>query len=692
MLSFAWLIVSLPLLGFLFCAVLGRRAGRTVVAWFAPGVVLAAFAISIPVAQAVWAAPGHRAIVSMLPFGPANVPWLSLGPLRVNFAMLLDPLSLLMIFIVTGVGGLIHVYATGYMAHDPEQPRFFTYFNLFIFMMLLLVTGSSFLLMFVGWEGVGTCSYLLISFWYVDRNNARAGNKAFIVNRVGDVGFTLGILAVWSLFGTLDFATPNHHGVMDLARAHVDALGHPLAAGALTLVCVLLLIGALGKSAQIPLWIWLPDAMAGPTPVSALIHAATMVTAGVVMISRCSWLFVQAPAAMQIVGWIGLATAVLGATIGLVQNDIKKVLAYSTISQLGYMFLACGVGNFAGALFHVTTHAFFKALLFLGAGAVIHSMHGEQDMRKMGGLKKRLVSVWAVMFVGTYAIAGFPILSGFWSKDMILDSALRSPWGSGVVLYVVGLGTALMTAFYMNRLMWKTFYTEPRFEDGALVEHDHANRLVLEGTEAHHAEAHGTGHVHTPPASMMWPLYILATLSVVGGLALGPTGILQRFLAPSLAPLDAGPLRAAPEVLPGALTGYIISSIVAIAGLAIAAMLYQRNRASGQLVPADQEDAWAVKPTGIGVVYAFLFNRWYWDALYNAIFITAGGWFARNILWKTVDVEMIDGTVNGAARGVKGISRLIGKVQTGYVRNYALEMMMGMVALLVSFLVLWYRL
>ena len=376
--SFAWLIVWLPLLGFVHNAFAGRIykdpvTCKKVVSYVAPGVVLLGFLATLYVLFVeVLPAHDHRLIVSLIPGVSPETPWLSVGGFKAQFGLLLDPLSMLMAMIVTGIGGLIHIYATGYMAEDREQPRFFTYFNLFIFMMLLLVLGSNFLMLFVGWEGVGSCSYLLISFWYTDVNNAKAGNKAFIVNRVGDLGFALGMMAIWSVFGTLSFFADKGAGVMQLAARHVDVLGHPLAPEMITLICCLLFVGAMGKSAQIPLWVWLPDAMAGPTPVSALIHAATMVTAGVVMLTRCSWLFVQSPAALQFVGWVGLATAVLGATIGLVQNDIKRVLAFSTVSQLGYMFLACGVGNFTAGMFHVLTHACFKALLFLGSGAVIH--------------------------------------------------------------------------------------------------------------------------------------------------------------------------------------------------------------------------------------------------------------------------------------------------------------------------------
>ncbi len=696
--SYAWLIVWLPLLGFLHNAFAGYlykdlAARKKAVSYIAPGVVLAAFVVTLAVLKnEVLTAADHRVIVPLIPGLSPETPWINIAGFKANFGLLLDPLSMLMAMVVTGIGGLIHIYATGYMAEDREQPRFFTYFNLFIFMMLLLVLGSNFLMMFVGWEGVGSCSYLLISFWYTDENNAKAGNKAFIVNRVGDLGFALGMMAIWSVFGTLSYFGEKGTGVMQMAARHVDLLGNPLNIGVVTLICSLLFVGAMGKSAQIPLWVWLPDAMAGPTPVSALIHAATMVTAGVVMLTRCSWLFVQAPGALQLVGWIGLATAFVGATIGLVQSDIKRVLAFSTVSQLGYMFLACGVGNFTAGMFHVLTHACFKALLFLGSGAVIHSMHGEQDMRKMGGLKKLIPRTWFVMFIGTYAIAGFPFLSGFFSKDEILGSASASPWGNGVLLYGVGLLTAFMTAFYMNRLMHKTFYTDARFVDGELHAHHHSNFDEHEdahGADAHahegandhgHGDAHGGGTVHESPPSMMIPLYVLAVLSVLVGIVLGPTKIFEHFLEPSVARLDLGPLAEVTPLVPE-IVGWVISGAIAIGGLTLAAMLYGSRKQTGELTT----EASKVK----NPLYAFLANKWCFDLVYNKVFITIGGKFADRVLWKYVDVRLIDGAVNGVANAVGKISGTIRKVQTGYVRNYALGILFGVVALLVGLLAQW---
>jgi NADH-quinone oxidoreductase subunit L len=699
--SYAWLIAWLPLLGFIHNASAGflyrdLDTRKKAVSYVAPGVVLLAFAVTLYVlVTEMLPSPDHRLVVPLIPGLSPETPWISVAGFKANFGILLDPLSMLMAMIVTGIGGLIHIYATGYMADDREQPRFFTYFNLFIFMMLLLVLGSNFLMLFVGWEGVGTCSYLLISFWYTDTDNAKAGNKAFIVNRIGDLGFALGMMAIWSVFGTLTFYAGDKSGVMQLAARHVDVLGRPLVPQMITLICCLLFVGAVGKSAQIPLWVWLPDAMAGPTPVSALIHAATMVTAGVVMVTRCSWLFVQAPAALQLMGWIGLATAFVGATIGLVQNDIKRVLAFSTVSQLGYMFLACGVGNFTAGMFHVLTHACFKALLFLGSGAVIHSMLGEQDMRKMGGLKKLIPKTWMLMFVGTYAIAGFPGGSGFFSKDEILGSASASPWGNGMVLYAVGLFTAFMTAFYMNRLMHKTFYTDARFVDGELAAHHHSNfedeEHAGEHTDEHnnvalaahshsHSDAKGTGRVHESPPSMMFPLYVLAILSVVIGFILGPTKIFERFLEPSVAHLDIGPL-AEGSPLVSEVTGWVISATVAILGLLVAWAMYGKAKNTGELMT---EQAKARNP-----VYLFLMDKWCFDRAYNYVFITLGGRFADRFLWKKVDVGLIDGAVNYIAQFVGELSTAFRKVQTGYVRNYALGILCGVVALVAGLLAQW---
>ena len=513
-------------------------------------------------------------------------------------------------------------------------------------------------------------------------------------------------------------------GVAGKIAPAISANGLPVTTEMLTLICCLLFVGAMGKSAQIPLWTWLPDAMAGPTPVSALIHAATMVTAGVVMLTRCSWLFVQAPDALKLVGIIGILTAFMGATIGLVQNDIKRVLAFSTVSQLGYMFLACGVGNFAAGMFHVTTHAFFKALLFLGSGAVIHSMLGEQDMRKMGGLKKLIPRTYLVMLIGTIAIAGIPPLSGFFSKDEILASAQRSPWGSGSILYVVGLLTAFMTAFYMMRLISKTFLTDARFVDGELVAHHHSNEddahdahdvadihgkhethddLSNPGGEqsgheeaghaantAHdagdaHGHGHGNGKVHESPPSMMIPLYILAVFSALFGLVGFLNHSFEHFLEPSIAPAALYALKPGEEMFPEWM-GFVISTIVAVIGVGLAYSLYRTHQRTGDLIPAERKVAYERNPAN---PYTFLLNKWWWDALYNAIFINLGGKFADRILWRTVDAGLIDGTVKGAAGLVGLLSNGFRRLQTGYVRNYALGMLFGVVLLVAGLLYSW---
>ncbi len=682
-------ILLLPLLGFLFHAFLGKRMGRKAVALVAPGVVLASFLVSVwTLAALVNPAPEHRLIVPLIPFTSPEAPWISFGGFTVNFALLLDPLSMLMAMIVTGVGGLIHIYATGYMKDDKEFARFFTYFNLFIFMMLVLVMGENFLLMFVGWEGVGSCSYLLISFWYTNTENAKAGNKAFVMNRIGDLGFALGMMAIWSIFGTLSFFSHNgQNGVLTFAQNHISVSAQPLQAlqilgmPVVSVICALLLIGAIGKSAQIPLFLWLPDAMAGPTPVSALIHAATMVTAGVVMLARCSWLFVQAPQVMSVVANLGLATAIVGALIALVQTDIKKVLAYSTISQLGYMFLACGVGDFTAGMFHVTTHAFFKALLFLGSGAVIHSMLGEQDMRKMGGLKNQIQNTWFVMFIGTAAIAGFPLLSGFFSKDEILYSASRSPWNTGWLLYAFGLLTSLLTAFYMNRLMWKTFYSNARWKDGELADQHHSNEDHAVSENLHDSENYG-GYLHQSPNSMMYPLYILAALSVFAGLILGPTDLFKRFLEPSIASLEkTGGIVPGHELF-SPMIGYLISGVIAIGGLVWARMLYQKHRSSGSLLTNQQRE-------NNGLI-KFLNHNWEFDLIYET-FDKVGRFLSLNILWSKVDVMLIDGTVNLVPKITDFVSGRLRKLQTGYVRNYAFVMLAGVVALIVSLYFNWVK-
>ncbi len=658
--NLVWLIPGLPLLGFLFHAFLGKRMGKSVVGGIATAVVFASFAISVYVLMGLMSHPEElrRAQVSLLP-GSDLTPWIEIGAFKVNYGALIDPLSMLMCLIITGVGGLIHLYAVGYMAQDKDFSRFFTYLNLFIFFMLTLVLGDNLLLMFVGWEGVGLCSYLLISFWFEDTENSKAGNKAFIVNRIGDVGFALGVMAVFATFGTLTYHTPQGSGFLDLAAKGI-------APAIATAIGLLLFVGACGKSAQFPLHVWLPDAMAGPTPVSALIHAATMVTAGVVMITRVSPIIVQSPIAMTVIAVVGLFTAVFAATIALTQNDIKKVLAYSTVSQLGFMFLGCGVGAFSAGMFHVTTHAFFKALLFLGAGSVIHALSGEQDMRKMGGLAKRIPITYWTMVIGWLAICGVPPFAGFWSKDEILGLASGAPsWG--VVYYVVGLATAVMTAFYMTRLMYKTFWTKQRFVEAGHDAHGHGDHADTE-PDAGHGHGHG---VHESPPKMWIPLAVLAVLSAIGGLIGTPwANKFEHFLEPSIAKHEAHHLFA-PNI------GLLIGVFAAAAGILLGRALYSKKMETGELLTAEEK---AKNP-----LYQGSANLWYIDGWAYRTFVIWGGGFATAV-WQWIDKILIDGMVNAVAAVIGFTSELFRRVQTGYIRAYAMSMLVGVVLVVAGLL------
>ncbi|HSP17375.1 MAG TPA: NADH-quinone oxidoreductase subunit L [Thermoanaerobaculia bacterium] len=625
----------------------------------------------------------------------------------VNVAFRVDPLSCAMLMVVTWVGFLIHVYATGYMAHEESgYTRFFTYLNLFMFMMLVLVLGANYLVMFVGWEGVGLCSYLLIGFYYDKNFAADAGKKAFIVNRIGDFGFILGLFLIFNTFGTADYSK-----VFALASAHGGQY-----AGVATAICLLLFVGACGKSAQVPLYVWLPDAMAGPTPVSALIHAATMVTAGVYMVVRSNVLFRLSPTAMAVVAIVGAITAIFAATIGIAQNDIKKVLAYSTVSQLGYMFVAAGVGAFTAAIFHVMTHAFFKACLFLGAGSVIHGVGGEQDMRKMGGLRKYMPRTHWTMLVATIAIAGIPPLAGFFSKDEILAGA----FAYSKFLWLMGFVTAGLTAFYMFRLYFMTFRGSYR---GAVVEGiessepEHAGHPLIpdqhhldEGDE-HLDKAHGhREHAHAPhesPLSMTGVLAILAILSIIGGFvglpaALGgphPT-LFQRWLEPVLLPIDGHQFHFHEASLAMEWALMIVSVAIAIAGIWVARTLYFSRPA----VPDAAE-------ARLGVVYRILANKYYVDELYDATAVRGTllvaavfSWIDANIVdglvnltrYITVvvfgygsnlfDKYVVDGAVNGVAWTAKSGSAMLRRAQTGLVQNYALVMGGGVVLLAAVYL------
>ena len=589
---------------------------------------------------------GHESIVATLwtwmPIGE-NATWFGAKAIAVDAAFRIDALSALMLFFVTLIGTLIHVYSVGYMGHDPGYGRYFSYLNLFMFAMLMLVLADNLPLMFVGWEGVGLCSYLLIGYSYDKDFAVAAGKKAFIANRVGDFGMVLGIFGVFALFGTADFS------FVDLARRQVLAGGAPVSVYA---VCVLLFLGACGKSAQGPLYVWLPDAMAGPTPVSALIHAATMVTAGVYLVARCSALFVLAPDALTLVAWIGAGTAIFAATIGLAQNDIKKVLAYSTVSQLGYMFLACGVGAFSAGIFHVFTHSFFKACLFLGSGSVIMSMHHEQDMRQMGGLSARIPRTFRTMLVATLAIAGIFPLAGFFSKDAILGAtAASNHWA----LYAVGLFTAGLTAFYMFRLVSMTFFGKARGGD------------------------HGHGeHAHESPATMMVPLWILAALSVVAGLvgvpaALGGSDRIGRFLGASIAHPEIHEMSHGLEI------GLMLLSLgVAVTGLAWAWRWYGKADGPAEAV-SPQAHAFYEKAGALGRLVA---NKWNVDEGIEALVLSP---FRKigTFLWRGFDALFIDGIANASAFLVELAGDLLRFFTTGHVRNYALTFALGVAVLIV---------
>ncbi len=627
--TFLWLIPALPALGVLFNAFLGARAGKGAVSLIAPGVVGAAFLVGCAAFLQVLRLPHGSALAQRL------WPWITAGTLQVDIALRIDALSAVMVLIVSGVGFLIHVYSVGYMHEDAGYARYFTYLNLFTLAMLTLVMADNLPLLFVGWEGVGLCSYLLIGFWYEKEANAIAGKKAFVVNRIGDAGFLLGLfLLFWNLGG----------GVHSLSFQEIAAHVHSIPVGTANLITLLLFVGATGKSAQLPLYVWLPDAMAGPTPVSALIHAATMVTAGVYMIARLNFLFVLAPTSMALVATVGAVTALFAATIGLLQTDIKKVLAYSTISQLGYMFLGVGVGAFSAGIFHLMTHAFFKGLLFLGSGSVIHGMGGEQDMRKMGGLRRYQPITFATFLIGTLAITGIPGLAGFFSKDEILAQTYAAGLHG---LWVFGVVAAGLTSFYMFRLLFMTFFGECR------------------------ADEHTKHHLHESPASMTMPLIILAALSVIGGYVGLPAHWLwgNRFEA-FLEPVFAGArepahLSAATEY---ALMG--ASVLVAAVGLAVAYVFYIARPA----VPA----ALAEKASGI---YDLIFNKYYVDELYELLFVRPTVALA-NWLWTFFDAGVIDGLVNGTAEAVGANSSLWRRLQTGNVQHYAVSMLLGAMMIL----------
>jgi len=625
-----WLIPLLPFAGFLLNGLFGRRLPKAVVTAIALLAPLAAFAlVLIAVSSLLGPADGP----SPLPFvETCSHPWIDIGTLHIDFSFVLDELSLVMLLVVTGVGFLIHVYSVGYMKHEEGYARYFSYLNLFLFFMTVLVLAGNALLMFVGWEGVGLASYLLIGFYFQKTSAANAGKKAFIVNRIGDFGFLIGMFLLLANFGTLTFS--------EIA----EKLAYPSwQGGVVTVIALCLLLGAAGKSAQLPLYIWLPDAMEGPTPVSALIHAATMVTAGVYMIARTHVLFDHSPFALGVVAVVGAATALFAATIGLVQNDIKRVLAYSTISQLGYMFLGCGVAAYSAAIFHLVTHAFFKALLFLAAGSVIHAIGGEQDLRKMGGLWKKLPVTFAVTTVGVLAIAGFPPFAGFFSKDAILYAAFAQG-GSGRALWFVGLVTALLTSFYMFRLWYLTFLGKPRNEDV---------------------------HPHESPFSMLAPLVILALLSICGGWI----GI-ERFSAFLTPATGARAMEAGSAQLE--LTLSVLAVAVAALGWLIAYLFYREKSA----LPARSA---AALPGG----YKLLANKYYVDEIYGATVVKPLLGLSTYFLGWVVDTGLLGGAVWLLGGIATFAGALLQRWQSGNIRSYAAWLAAGAAAVLLFLVVPW---
>ena len=641
-----WLIPIFPALAVLLNGLLGRRTIRDKAHLLGVGSVGCALVCALIVILRLIMNPSE-------PIKANLYPWIFAGTFAADMSLQVDALSAIMLFVVCGVGFLVHVYSISYMHGDPSYYRFFTYLNLFMTSMLILVLADNYLLMFVGWEGVGLCSYLLIGYWYDRQSASDAGKKAFLVNRVGDAGFILAMALIFWTTGSLSY----DEVFAKAAEGHVTT-------GIATAITLLLFVGAIGKSAQVPLYVWLPDAMEGPTPVSALIHAATMVTAGVYMVVRSQALFLLAPVSMHVVAGIGAFTALFAASIGLVQNDIKRVLAYSTVSQLGLMFLGCGVGAFASGLFHVMTHAFFKGLLFLGAGSVIHAMHEEQDMRRMGGLRNHIHGTYETMLLATIAIAGIPPFAGFWSKDEILGAAVKSG-GISVLWWLMGLCTAFMTSFYMFRLIFLTFYGEERFDTQHV-------------------------HPHESPPTMLTPLKILALLSVIGGIVVGlppENGLFHAFLSYAFPHVQAH--HAAFHFWPD-VPLMLLSTLVAVAGWFAAYHLYiQRPERANELA---EKYAFA---------HEVLLNKYYIDEFYQAFIVRPVMW-SMNAFW-TVDERVVDGFVNACATftrlysnwsgfldrlvvdgSVNGVAVLVQSgarafrlIQTGLVQNYLLVMALG---------------
>lgn len=629
MINLVWLVPILPLIGFLVIGIGRNIFSKSIIGFIGCTTVLIAFIISLGIFFELNSS-------SVKSFTIPLFDWINAGKLSIPFSFLVDPLSSLMLLIVTGIGFLIHIYSTGYMHLDAGFGKFFSYLNLFIFFMLILVLGSNYVVMFIGWEGVGLCSYLLIGFWFTNSAYASAAKKAFVMNRIGDLGFLLAIFLIYTTFGSVEFANIFPKAASMVSGDHM-----------LILITILLFVGATGKSAQLPLFTWLPDAMAGPTPVSALIHAATMVTAGIYMIVRSNILFTLAPLTLEIVSIIGLATAILAACIALTQNDIKKVLAYSTVSQLGYMFLGLGVGAYTGAFFHVITHAFFKALLFLCAGSVIHAMSNEQDMRQMGGLRKKLPVTFFTMLMGTIAISGIPPFSGFFSKDEILAHAFEH----NKLLWIVGVLGAMLTAFYMFRMLFLTFFGKFR------------------GT---HEQEH---HLHESPKSMTIPLMVLAVCSVIAGFigvpeALGGSHWLADFLSPVLRESNnmMGVLHLQHS------TEYILMFVSVMGALIAALIAYNRYVRSNHIPVRDGESRSALANLS--------YNKFYVDEIYHAI-ITRSMDALSSFFFKVVDKMGIDGAVNGLGKGAIESGKGLRLLQTGNIGFYIFMMVISIAGIMI---------
>ncbi|MFM9836930.1 MAG: NADH-quinone oxidoreductase subunit L [Cyclobacteriaceae bacterium] len=625
------LVPLLPLVGFLIISLNVNRLSHSVASFVACGSVLISFLIAVILFFQLVALPAEQRSLNVVVFD-----WITVGNFSAQISFLIDPLSSLMLLIIAGVGFLIHVYSIGYMHDDAGFNRFFSYLNLFVFFMLILVMGSNYLLMFVGWEGVGLCSFLLIGFWFKNKDYTDAANKAFIMNRIGDLGLILGVILIFTQFGSIQYSE---------VMASVGAQG---SSATLTLITILLFIGAMGKSAQLPLYTWLPDAMAGPTPVSALIHAATMVTAGIYMVARNNILYTLSPIGMNLVLIVGLVTALFAATIALAQNDIKKVLAYSTVSQLGLMFVALGVGAYSSGIFHMTTHAFFKALLFLAAGSVIHGLQGEQDIRKMGGLKKYLPITYIVFFIGVLAIAGIPPFAGFFSKDEILAKAFEhSP-----IVWALALLTSLLTVFYMFRLLFLTFFGTTRTSDSV---------------------AH---HIHESPKSMTIPLIVLAVLSVIGGWVgipevLSGSNQVDEFLNPvfdaSQSLLHESHLSHSTEF---ALMGTVIALTIVL--IVVAYITYVKK----SVVPTEEGKE-------LSAAHGLIYNKYYVDELYQALIVKPLFWLST-IFDRFIERMGIDGLVNGVGSTVVGGSKLARLLQTGNIGFYIFAMVISIVLILVA--------